>query len=85
MHDIDLAIERGSAPGNEVTPEGQKKADLANLEFLVSSISEQACAQSDGGGVLKQLREFNAMLQRAASALEVKPGAKTMVSEPQES
>jgi hypothetical protein len=69
MHDIDLAVEQGrSAPG---LSQGEKKmADMANLELLVSRVSDQACTRSDGGGILNQIKEFNAFLERAATALE---------------
>ncbi|KAL2023236.1 hypothetical protein VTK56DRAFT_3359 [Thermocarpiscus australiensis] len=69
MHDIDLAVERGQA-APELSPAEQKKADLANLELLISRVADQACTRSDGGGTLKQLREFNAFLERAAAVLE---------------
>jgi hypothetical protein len=69
MHDIDLAVEKGQA-APELSPAEQKKADLANLELLISRVSDQACTGSDGGGTLKQIREFNAFLERAAAVLE---------------
>jgi hypothetical protein len=47
-----------------------KMADMANLELLVSRISDQACTESDGGGTLTQIKEFNAFLERAAAAIE---------------
>ncbi len=69
MHDIDLAVEKGQA-APELSPAEQKEADLANLELLISRISDQACSKSDGGGTLKQIKEFNAFLERAAGVLE---------------
>ncbi|KAL2260719.1 hypothetical protein VTK26DRAFT_5201 [Humicola hyalothermophila] len=69
MHDIDLAVERGRA-APDLTPAEQKKADLANLELLISRVADQACTRSEGGGTLKQIKEFNAFLERAAAALE---------------
>jgi hypothetical protein len=69
MDDVELAVEKGrSAP--ELTAQEEKAADLTNLEFLVSQVAAQACTGGDGGGSLKQLQEFNAMLERAAGALE---------------
>jgi hypothetical protein len=69
MHDIDLAIERGRAAPD--LPQGQRKqVELANLELLVSRIADQACTQSDTGGSLKQIKDFNAFLERTAVALE---------------
>ncbi|OLN81695.1 hypothetical protein CCHL11_06952 [Colletotrichum chlorophyti] len=69
MHDIDLAVERGRA-APELTPAENKKAELANLEILISRITDQACTQSDTGGALRQIKDFNAFLERAALALE---------------
>ena len=69
MHDIDLAIEKGQA-AEELSAVEQKEADLANLELLISRIADQASTKSDGGGTLKQIKEFNAFLERAAIALE---------------
>ncbi|KAK4240979.1 hypothetical protein C8A03DRAFT_30948 [Achaetomium macrosporum] len=69
MHDIDLAVEKGQA-APELSPAEQKKADLANLELLISQVADQACTKSDGGGALKQIKEFNAFLERAAAVLE---------------
>ncbi|KAK3694588.1 hypothetical protein B0T22DRAFT_452860 [Podospora appendiculata] len=71
MYDIDLAVERGQA-APELTPAEQKKADLASLELLISRVSDQVCTRSDGGGTLKQIRDFNAFLERAATALEAR-------------
>ena len=69
MHDIDLAVEKGRAAA-ELSPAEQKKADLANLELLVSRVADQASSRSHGGGTLKQIKEFNAFLERAAAVLE---------------
>ncbi|KAK0733991.1 hypothetical protein B0T26DRAFT_686667 [Lasiosphaeria miniovina] len=69
MHDIDLAVEKGHA-APELSAAERKQVDLANLELLISRVSDQACAASDGGGALKQIKEFNAFLERAATALE---------------
>jgi hypothetical protein len=69
MHDIDLAVERGhKAP--DLTPKEQKEAELANLALLVAQVSDQASSRSAAGGLLKQITEFNAFLERAAVALE---------------
>lgn len=69
MHNIDLAVEQGrDAP--EISPGQQKQAELANLELLVSQISEEASSASSTGGILDQVRSFNTFLERAAVALE---------------
>lgn len=69
LHDIDLAVDRGRQAA-DLPPAEEKKADLANLELLVSRLAEQGSSKSDTGGTLGQLREFNAFLERAAVALE---------------
>ncbi|KAK3329593.1 hypothetical protein B0H66DRAFT_526976 [Apodospora peruviana] len=69
MHDIDLAVERGQA-APALSAAEQKKADLAGLELLISRVTDQVCPHSDTGGTLKQIRDFNALLERAAGVLE---------------
>ncbi|KAI0103531.1 hypothetical protein F4814DRAFT_431739 [Daldinia grandis] len=69
MDDIELAIENGkSAPG--LNPKEKKAAELSNLELLISRVASQASGGSDGGGSLKQIKDFNAFLERTAAALE---------------
>ncbi|KAI1459589.1 hypothetical protein F4805DRAFT_67993 [Annulohypoxylon moriforme] len=69
MDDIELAIENGrSAP--DLNPKEQKAAELANLELLISRVVSQASVASDGGGNLKQIKDFNAFLERTAAVLE---------------
>ncbi|KPA42083.1 hypothetical protein FLAG1_05039 [Fusarium langsethiae] len=71
MHDIDMAVERGrDAP--ELSRAQEKKADLANLELLVARITDEASSASSAGGMLQQVKNFNAFLERAAVALETK-------------
>ncbi|KAM0362091.1 hypothetical protein ACHAP4_000822 [Fusarium culmorum] len=71
MHDIDMAVERGrDAP--ELSRAQEKKADLANLELLVARITDEASSSSSAGGMLQQVKNFNAFLERAAVALETK-------------
>lgn len=71
MHDIDLAIEQGrDAP--ELSLKEQKEADLANLELLISQVCDEASSTSATGGILNQVRDFNAFLERAAIALETR-------------
>lgn len=69
MHDIDLAVAQGQkAP--ELTRKEQKEADLANLELLIAQVADEASSKSATGGLLSQVTEFNAFLERAAQALE---------------
>lgn len=71
MHDIEMAIDHGRSSA-ELTPGEQKMAELANLELLVSQVASQACAGGDGSGNLKQIHDFNAFLERAVAALEMR-------------
>ncbi|KAF5538120.1 hypothetical protein FNAPI_11208 [Fusarium napiforme] len=71
MDDIDMAVERGrDAP--ELSRAQEKKADLANLELLVARITDEASSSSSAGGMLQQVKNFNAFLERAAIALETR-------------
>ncbi|RBA19076.1 hypothetical protein FPRO05_10005 [Fusarium proliferatum] len=71
MHDIDMAVERGrDAP--ELSRAQEKKADLANLELLVARITDEASSSGSAGGMLQQVKNFNAFLERAAIALETR-------------
>ncbi|KAB5549682.1 hypothetical protein GE09DRAFT_1127340 [Coniochaeta sp. 2T2.1] len=69
MHDIDLAVEKGVS-AKPLSAAEQSQAELANLEFLIGRVAEQACSKNGQGGTLKQIRDFNAFLERAAAALE---------------
>ncbi|KAL7620308.1 hypothetical protein AAE478_009302 [Parahypoxylon ruwenzoriense] len=69
MDDIELAIENGKSAPN-LNPKEQKAAELANLELLISRVASQASTARDSGGNLKQIKDFNAFLERAAAALE---------------
>lgn len=69
MHDIDLAVEQGR-DSSELSQKAQKRADLANLELQIAQVVEEATTSSFTGGMLKQVRDFNAFLERAATALE---------------
>ncbi|KAI0454882.1 hypothetical protein F5B21DRAFT_473805 [Xylaria acuta] len=69
MDDIELAIENGKmAP--ELNPKEQKRAELANLDLLISQITNQVSVTGEGGGTLKQIKDFNMFLERVAVALE---------------
>ncbi|KAG8411625.1 hypothetical protein J3458_015685 [Metarhizium acridum] len=69
MHDIDLAVEQGrEAP--ELSRKAEKEADLGNLDLVLAQISDQVSSTSSTGGLLRQVQDFNAFLERAAAALE---------------
>ncbi|KAF7906603.1 hypothetical protein EAF00_000882 [Botryotinia globosa] len=66
VHDIELAVERGKSSFDK-TDDGK-----TNIELMLKRIASEASSASDGGGVLKQIKAFNAFMERAALALEGK-------------
>ena len=71
MHNIDLAVETGPVKEDyELTSEQRRVAELANLELAIRQVVEDASSKSQAGGALRQIREFNAFLERVARALE---------------
>lgn len=69
MHDLDVAVEQGrEAP--ELSGDAQKQAELANLDLLLARVADEASSASSTGGLLRQVKEFNGFLERAALALE---------------
>ncbi|KAG5999268.1 hypothetical protein E4U54_001970, partial [Claviceps lovelessii] len=72
MHDIDLAVAQGrEAP--ELSQADERTAELGNLDLALAQISDQVSSTSSTGGLLQQIRDFNAFLERAANALESIP------------
>jgi len=69
MRDIEAAVAAGEmAP--ELPTKAKREAELANLELVIAQVADQACTSSAGGGMLSQIKEFNALLERAAGVLE---------------
>lgn len=66
VHDIELAVERGKS-SSDTTNDGK-----TNIELRLKHIASEASSASDEGGVLKQIKAFNAFMERAALALEGK-------------
>lgn len=71
MHEIDLAVEQGRDEG-ELSSRARKEAELGNLELLISQVADQASSNGPTGGLLKQIQDFNALLERTTAALEAK-------------
>lgn len=69
MHDIELAVEQGQGAA-ELAGAARKQADVANLDVLIAQTADQASSASSTGGMLRQVQDFNALLERAALALE---------------
>ncbi|KAI9650446.1 hypothetical protein NHQ30_000461 [Ciborinia camelliae] len=64
VHDIELAVERGKSSSSH-TDDGK-----TNIELILKRVASEASSASDDGGILKQIKEFNAFMERAALALE---------------
>jgi len=64
VHDIELAIDLGKS--SEAEDAGEK----TGTEVLLKRVADQVSNNSDSGGILKQIKEFNAFLKRAALVLE---------------
>ncbi|XWW93387.1 hypothetical protein V2A60_001320 [Cordyceps javanica] len=69
MHDIDLAVEQGRDAA-DLSSRARKEAELGNLELIISQVAEQASSNGPTGGLLHQIQDFNAFLERAAAVLE---------------
>ena len=68
MHDIDLAVEKGrEAPPLSGT--ARDAAGLGNLDLTLAQLSDQLGSDANRG-MLRTVREFNSLLERAAAALE---------------
>jgi len=70
VHDIEMAIEMGKS--NQTSAEINHSTDLAGTELLIKRVAGEVSNKGDSGGILKQIKDFNAFLERAALALEAK-------------
>ncbi|KAG9230719.1 hypothetical protein BJ875DRAFT_144602 [Amylocarpus encephaloides] len=69
-HDIELAVERGRA-GKSAT-EAPSRSEIRGVEILLKQIISKVSKKGDSGGILKQIKDCNGFLERAALALESK-------------
>jgi hypothetical protein len=67
-HDIELAVDRGR------TGRSVKDATMSGPEVMLKRIASKISNKGDQGGILKQIKDFNSFLERAALALESKAG-----------
>ena len=72
MQNVDLAIEQGRDAPEPSSQRAKQQAELGNLELAIARISDQASSSATMGGMLFQVKEFNALLERAAIALETR-------------
>ena len=63
-----MAIERGKEK-NSHDPVNDP-VEMVGAELLLSRVASEVSNKSDSRGLLKQIRDFNAFLERAALALE---------------
>ncbi|OWP05230.1 hypothetical protein B2J93_7972 [Marssonina coronariae] len=67
IHDIELALELGKSAENGAVDQA---GDMLGTELLLRRVAGEVSLKGDSGGVLRQIKEFNAFLERAALALE---------------
>ena len=72
MHDIELALERSKQQHPHDSVRGT--TEKAGIELVLKRVAGEVSNKSDSGGILKEVKEFNAFLERAALALETKRG-----------
>lgn len=68
LHDLQLSIDRSH---HDTQP-----PPSAGLEFLLRAVADDVSSIAPGarGGILNQIREFNALLERVGEALEKRTG-----------
>ncbi|KAE8149372.1 hypothetical protein BDV25DRAFT_156473 [Aspergillus avenaceus] len=69
LHSLELALERQTRPDTDDTDD---PASTAGLEFMLRSVAETVSSSAPGaqGGLLNQIKAFNAQLETAARRLE---------------
>ncbi|PYH66376.1 uncharacterized protein BO88DRAFT_489930 [Aspergillus vadensis CBS 113365] len=73
LHSLDLALERSrNRPVDEPTSQIPEPSSTAGLEFLVRNVAENVSSIAPGaqGGLLHQIKSFNAQLEATARRLE---------------
>ena len=70
VHDIELAVERGRQNDPHDPTDGP--IEMVGTEVLLKRIAGELSNKSDSGGMLKQIKDFNAFLERTAIALETR-------------
>ncbi|KAI9674865.1 MAG: hypothetical protein M1829_003605 [Trizodia sp. TS-e1964] len=71
IYDIELAVKRGTALQEEYEKDPDAEPmPMVGLEALILSTTADVSSLSEGGGILRQARDFNAFLERALAVLE---------------
>ena len=68
MHDIELAVERGRTA--EPRDHSQGSVPMSGVEVLLKRVALVCSNKGGSGGILKEIKDFNGFLERAAFALE---------------
>ncbi|KAJ9216793.1 hypothetical protein DTO166G4_1639 [Paecilomyces variotii] len=70
LHSLELAIDRNKARNDR--PSDDDEPTTAGLEFMLRTVAENVSSAAPGsqGGLLNQIKSFNAQLERAAKKLE---------------
>ncbi|KUJ09550.1 uncharacterized protein LY89DRAFT_627717 [Mollisia scopiformis] len=69
VHDIEMAIDLGKQKQHD---EAEQSTEMVGTEVLLKRVAGEVSNKSDSGGLLRQIKDFNAFLERAALALEGK-------------
>ncbi|KZF26215.1 hypothetical protein L228DRAFT_279450 [Xylona heveae TC161] len=74
LHDIELAVERGQSAQSAQTKDTATSKDGAkpgrSIELDLVHLAQDVSSSSPGGGLLHQVKSFNAFLENAAMVLE---------------
>ncbi|CZT44688.1 uncharacterized protein RSE6_04892 [Rhynchosporium secalis] len=70
VHDIEMAIEMGKS--KQDSEELDRAPDMIGTELLISRVAAEVSNKGDSGGILRQIKQFNAFLERTALALETR-------------
>jgi hypothetical protein len=69
IYDIELAVQRGKASYFI-----DSTSQFIGVDLRLKRVADEVSCKSDSGGMLKQIKQFNAFLERAALALESRRG-----------
>lgn len=71
VNDIEMAIDLGRQRQNDDIDESN---ETIGTEMLLKRVAGEVSNKGNSGGLLKQIKDFNAFLERAALALEGRKG-----------
>ncbi|KAF8848969.1 hypothetical protein BDZ45DRAFT_810359 [Acephala macrosclerotiorum] len=67
VHDIEMAIDLGRQRQSD---DADQLNEMSGTEVLLKRVAGEVSNKGDSGGLLRQIKEFNSFLERAALALE---------------